>query len=235
MFDDLTKNFITYARGRAARYFRLNEGTTDYATIPTITMSADVVIEFDVNAPAQDDNNTVSFRNISSLNTFGLASGGDLLGNSKLRVFSNALPIVSSATSMDVFDDIFHTIRFEYTFATTSFRVLVDGVEGIAATNIGYNFAQTDAITIWRDITTGDEMLGVIANLKIYDNGVLARHYPINDQTSTMIDLASGEDGTIVNGTSDQWGLFSEFPSAWKGINLDAPPWDSTEQELAKP
>jgi hypothetical protein len=38
-------------------------------------MDGDVVIEFDINAPAQDDNNALSFRNISELNTFGLASG----------------------------------------------------------------------------------------------------------------------------------------------------------------
>jgi hypothetical protein len=216
------------------RYFRLNEGTTDYATIPSIAMSAGVVIEFDVNAPAQDDNNTISFRNLGSLNTFGLASGGDLLGNTKLRAFSNALPIVSTATSMDVFDDIFHKVRFEYTIATARFRVLVDGVEGIPSTALGYDFTGTDVITLWRDVTTGDEMKGVIANLKIYDAGTLIRHWPIGSNLGTEADEVSGSIMTFVNGTADQWGLFREDPTFWKGQNLDSPPWASTDQELAK-
>lgn len=210
-----------WAASAAVRYFRRNLGTDDYATVPTIALSGDIVIEFDVNAPAQDDNNTISFRNVSALNTLGLASGGDLLGNTKLRVFSNSLPVVSTATTMDVFDNVFHKIRFEYTLATTSFRVLVDGVEGISPRTLGYNFTQTDVITLWRDVTTGDEMSGILANFKIYDDGVLVRDYPMNDNSTTLADLVAGEDGTIVNGTSGQWGLFQkQAPGEWLGQEL---------------
>jgi hypothetical protein len=203
------------------RYYRYNEGTTDYATIPVITMSSDVVIEFNVNAPPQGDNNVVSFRNTNSFNTFGLASGRVVNGSTaKLRIFSNAIPVVDAATSMDVFDNTEHTVRFEYTASTNSCRVLVDGVVGITPRTLGYNFAQSDLLTLWRDVTSGDEMAGVISDLKIYDGGVLVRNYPIDDNSDTLTDTVSGADGTVINGTSDQWYLDGKVGGDWLGEEL---------------
>jgi hypothetical protein len=206
---------------RLSRYFRRNEGTTDYATTSDITMDADVVIEFDINAPPQDDNNAVSFRNVSALNTFGVASGRDLADNAKMRIFSNAVPVVDTATSMDVFDNIFHKVRVEYTLATTSVRVLIDGVEGIAPTTLGYDFSQTDILTVWRDVTTGDEMAGIIANVEIFDAGTLIHKWAINSNSGTETDTVGGAVLTYVNGTSDQWGLFQKQATGeWVGQNI---------------
>jgi hypothetical protein len=204
------------------RYFRRNEGTTDHATIPNAQPSGDVVIEFDILAPAQDDNNAISFRNDTSLNTFGIASGRDINGTSaKLRLFSSAIPVIDATSTMDVFDNIFHTVRFEYTDSTNSCRVLVDGIQGISPRTLGYNFTQNTFITLWRDVTTGDEMAGILANVKIYSAGVLVRNYPVNDNSSTLKDLVSGQDGTVVNGTSDQWALFNKQATGeWLGKNL---------------
>jgi hypothetical protein len=207
-------------KGLISRYFRRNEGTTDYATTSDITMDADVVIEFDINAPPQDDNNAVSFRNVSALNTFGVASGRDIADNAKMRIFSNAVPVVDTATSMDVFDNIFHKVRVEYTLATTSVRVLIDGVEGIAPTTLGYDFSQTDILTVWRDVTTGDEMAGIIANLEISDAGTLIHKWAINSNSGTETDTVGGAVLTYVNGTADQWGLFQKQATGeWLGQN----------------
>ena len=209
-------------KGLRSRYFRRNEGTTDYATSPNITMDGDVVIEFDINAPPQDDNNALSFRNIGALNTFGLASGRDLQGNTaKMRVFSSSVPVVDEATTMDVFDNIFHTVRFEYTLSTTSFKLFIDGVEGISTTSLGTDFSATDVMTVWRDITTGDEMAGIIANLKIYDSGVLKYNWPINSNSTTETDTVSGAVLTIVNGNADDWGLYQKQAAGeWLGQDL---------------
>jgi hypothetical protein len=204
---------------RLSRYFRRNEGTTDYATIPNAQLSGDVVIEFDIFAPAQDDNNAISFRNDTSLNTFGIASGRDINGTSaKLRLFTSAVPVIDATSTMDVFDSIFHKIRFEFTDSTNSCRVLVDGVEGISPRTLGYDFSQNDVITLWRDVTTGDEMNGIIANVKFFEGGVLVRDYPVGDNSSNLKELVSGEDGTVINGTSDQWKLYQQQATGeWLG------------------
>jgi hypothetical protein len=208
-------------KGLRSRYFRRNKGTDDYATTPNITMSGDVVIEFDINAPPQDDNNALSFRNISALNTFGLASGRDIADNAKMRVFSSSVPVVDTATSMDVFDNIFHKIRFEYTLATTSFKLFVDGVEGIGATTLGTDFSQTDVTTLWRDITTGDEMAGIIANLEIFDAGILIHKWAINSNSTTETDTVGGAVLTYVDGDTDDWALFQKQATGeWVGQEL---------------
>jgi hypothetical protein len=233
MFDDMAKSLMSYSRGRLKRYLRFNENTTDYGDIPNVNMIADVVIEFDINAPSQNDNIAIGFRNTSSLNELSIGSG-TIENNRKLRVSCTALPLVDSRTSMDVFNDIFHRIRFEYTFSTTSFRILVDGVEGIAETDIGFNFSTSDLITLWKRPTIGDNMEGIISNLKIYDAGTLIRYWPINSNSGTEADEVSGSVMTFVNGTADQWGLFTELDTVWKGTDLEVPPWESTNQELAK-
>jgi hypothetical protein len=201
---------------RISQYFRRNAGT-GYASIPNITFSADFSFNFNVNAPVQDNRKAISFRNTSSLNEFNITSS--LIGNDgKLRVFSNAIPAVNTATSMDVFDNIFHAVRFEYSIATTSFRVLVDGVQGIAPTTTGYNFSTSDLINLWRQAADGGYMAGILSDLEMYDAGSLVRDYPMNDNSTTLVDLASGEDGTIVNGTADQWGLFQKQAAGeWEG------------------
>jgi hypothetical protein len=206
-------------KGLRSRYFRRNAGT-GYASIPNITFSADFAFNFNVNAPVQDNRKAISFRNTASLNEFNITSS--LIGNDgKLRVFSNAIPAVNTATSMDVFDNIFHTVRFEYSIATTSFRVLVDGVQGIAPTTTGYDFSTSDLINLWRQVGDGGYMAGIISDLEMYDAGSLVRDYPINDNSGTLVDLVSGEDGTIVNGTADQWGLFQKQATGeWTGKEL---------------
>ncbi|MEH6451270.1 MAG: hypothetical protein V7765_21595 [Oleispira sp.] len=77
-------------------------------------------------------------------------------------------------------------------------------------------------------------MIGVIADFKLSVDGALIRNYPINDNGSTIRDLVSGQDGTVVNGNADDWGLFKENPTSWEGQNLNVPPWDSVDQELIK-
>jgi len=41
-------------RGIHARYFRRNEGTTDFATIPEITLTGDFEIEFELSSSSLD-------------------------------------------------------------------------------------------------------------------------------------------------------------------------------------
>jgi hypothetical protein len=214
-----TETLGSLGTGLAGRYFRRNVGTADYATIPNITMSGDFAIEFDINAPVQDNRKVISYRNTSNLNEFNITSS--LIGNDgKLRVSSTSIPLINTATSMDVFDNIFHKVRFEYSIATTSFRVLVDGVEGIAPTTTSFNFNTSDLISLWRRVNDGGYLSGIIANLKIYDDGTLIRHWPIKSNASTEDDLVSGSTMTIANGTADQWGLFKEQSSGgWLGQN----------------
>jgi hypothetical protein len=200
------------------RYFRRNEGTTDYADIPQIALAGDVVIEFDVSASAQDDNKAISFRNDNAVFNIGSAGTGD--GDNKLRVFSDS-PITSLITTMPVFDGILHNVRLEYNVSLSTVSVLIDGVEGIPATTVNYDFSLISSLQFWRESGSSGNLSGILANLKIYDNGTLVRDYPLDDNSSILRERVSGQDGLIVNGTADQWGLFQQQDAGeWLGQEL---------------
>jgi len=75
---------------------------------------------------------------------------------------------------------------------------------------------------------------GVLSNVEIYDSGALTRSYAINDNGNTLIDSVSAQNGTVINGNADDWGLFQQQDNGnYVGQSLIVPPWASTNQTLA--
>ena len=162
------------------REFRTNEGSTDYATIPEVTLSGDFVIEFDA---------------LWSENTLNRV----LIGDSHVSAYYFAVNEVDfevwisgvkyefphNASSND--KNVFHTIR--YVLSDSSLELLVDGV------SLGVNtitpYTGNNNFRLFSSSSTSLIFAGIIANLKIYDAGTLIRDYPINDGKNILANAAT--------------------------------------------
>jgi hypothetical protein len=189
------------------RYFRRNEGSTDYATIPTVTLSGDFVIEFDALADDADVSGAfVGYGANTNNNVF--ISGRDI------SIRDNNSDTVS--TTGDAFSSsIFNHVMIQKVGANVN--ITINGVLSGSGTSSG-SFI-TDQLCSRQNGSLS--FSGIMANLKIYDAGVLVRDYPINDNSNTLKDLASGQDGSIVNGTADQWQPYQKQTTGeWLGPEL---------------
>jgi len=164
------------------RYYRRNEGTTDYATIPEVALAGHFVIEFDLLV--------TSFAGGVKVMDGGTDGGADRLD--------------VNITALGVFD-----VR-DY------FKSYVNGVAGATVV-----LNQLNKIRIVRDATdanqstrfldillarvnnTGNNLPGILANLKIWDNGTLIRDYPLDDNSDILRNRATVLGAELWNGVSD--------------------------------
>lgn len=188
------------------RYLRRNEGTTDYATIPTVTLAGDFVIEFDLSTTSIT--NSAILGSASSIDITMLSTGFVRIADGVAAVTSNII----------VNDGVIHRVKLARVSGLVSFYV--DGVpagSGVAAASLTFE-------QMYRDVTT-NYLSGILANLKIWDNGTLIRDYPLDDNSTDLRELVSGQNGTGVNFTPDQWGLFQQQATGeWLGQEL----WDNS-------
>lgn len=199
------------------RYFRLNKGTPTYATIPEVELASHFVIEFDL------------LLSSATVAESKVMDGGTDGGTDRLDV--NWQDANQAIDPRDYF------------------TVFVSGTEnGTLSNNGAFNkvrlvrdASHSDQLTKYVDIllarvgNTGSNASGIISNIKIWDDGVLIHGYPINEPSgATIFDTVSNQDGTIINGTDDDRGLFTKQPTLWKGQDLTVPPWDSIDQELLR-
>ena len=174
------KGVIESLQSRAQRYFRRNEGSTDYATIPTVTLAGDFVIEFDLSTTGTsnqlllgDDSNSTYYFNVSStkFSVFVAGVGQDFL-------FGSSNPL----------DGKIHKIK--YVLEGGNLEVFVDGLTLGVKPITPYTGANNFRLYSSNSLTTFN-LSGILANLKIYDNGTLARNYPINDGKNILANAAT--------------------------------------------
>lgn len=197
------------------RYFRLNEGTTDYVNIINMPVSIGDTIEFVFLAPettfasftALIDGSTNDLERLavgfSPTGKFffdhGIASSLELDGAPFL--FSSDFPI----------DGKLHSLKI-----TLSANAAGRSVEKLLASRFGGINYRGVVFDFMHKSSTGD----------------LLRGYSISDNSDTIVDSVGGKNGTVINGNPDDWGLFKKLPNGnWQGINLSAA-WDSTDQIL---
>tara|TARA_R110002033_G_scaffold170862_2_gene214563 strand:+ start:6119 stop:6814 length:696 start_codon:yes stop_codon:yes gene_type:complete len=206
------------------RYFARNSSTR-YATIPAVTLARDFVIEVDISTTDGDHN---------------LLTGAYAAPAFRLAIYNDTIRVDVDGGQKASFDiagidlTLFHKLvltRVNGDFSCSLSGVnltpiITTGFSSIINISYIYNKFNGSGIPIFK---------GVLANLKIWDNGTLVRNYPINDNSSTIRDLANGQDGTIINGNASDWGLFDKQANGdWLGNSLAVPPWDSIDQVLVK-
>ncbi len=208
-----------------SRYFALNE-TTRYATIPEVTLAGDFSIGF-------------------SLLSSSVANGDIIrLGNvliqkraSEIRIFPDVeLSAVDHALiPLSLSDGVFHDLVITGAEGSNVYTYQFDGGSAVHITSSGS--ATTDTASGIYQLCYGGfgYFNGILANLRIYDNGTLIRDYPIDDDSNTLVDHASGQNGTVINGIEADWGDFVQEGINWRGQDLTVPPWESTNQLLEVP
>jgi len=200
----------------STRYFRRNKGSTDYATIPDVTLAGDFVIEGSF--LTSNSGSAGTFVGGTTISTAEVLL--DILTDGKVRfvVYSSSgsfAGLIQSAVGFN--DGRLHT--FKATMNGKSAELFVDGVSVGTGNYSSYDFVNTSRLCVRSNNT--NPFNGILANLKIYDNGTLVRDYPINDNSNTIRDLANGQDGTIINGNADDWGLFDKQANGdWLGQEL---------------
>lgn len=210
----------TLIRVLRRRFFRRNEGTTDFISIPEITLVGDFDIRF------------------LYLPELG---GGDsrVLG----RVATPDGRIVYQPTTDDItINTATETILF------TNVGMVIDFLNEVAISRVGttytsiVNGVKVEATGVAFDLTLSSilagnafqHVVGIMADVKLSMSSTLKRSYAIDDDNDTIKDSIGGFDGTVINGNPDDRGLFEEISGGWRGQGLEVPPWDSVDQELIR-
>ena len=204
----------------AGRYFRRNEGTTDYAQFAApIVLVDDFKIHFQ--AMMQVDATGIFLgSSVDNNDYFGYLTGGRL----RLRFDGNTLDTPAAS---------FPANRLAGGVIERVLGVISISVGGSVVASVS-NTAPFKFDTLYRNFD-GNNLSGILANLEAWDNGVLVTDCPIDESSgATIFDTVGGNNATIINGLDADRGKFIEQPTLWKGENLTAPPWDSVDQELLK-
>lgn len=196
------------------RYFRRNEGTTDYISIPGIVLSPGDFIEF----------NYLAYSALSASNVFFFDTSVGT-GNRTSLLFNNSgyLNNYPSWVSSREDDGVNTPINGVVPMDGKLHKIRVAADSDASGRIINRLVADTNGINGYG---------GAMYDFKHYSGGVLVRHYPLNDNSDTIIDVVGGQDGAVVNGNPEDWGLFEKLSNGnWQGINLSSA-WDSPDQIL---
>ena len=205
------------------RYFRLNEGGTDYISIPSLELSGEFNIEMLI-YPTDGKSHIVS----------------DTVGGTRvfIEAASNKIELTAQSSS-SIFDGVVPLNVFSLLCIKRIAGAISVTVGGVvfppSASGADDKTLIINSIGgVWGGATSVPTFIGIQSDVKITDGSTLIRDYQINDNDNTIRDLVSGQDGSVINGNADDWGLFKEQPTLWKGQDLTVPPWDSVDQELIK-
>jgi len=199
------------------RYFRHNEGGTDYVSIPSITFSSNFWISFSFISYGS------SFNMFMGRQGFGAPYIG-LTGSNNLELSTGGGFISLGTAARNVINTVI------ISRIGGNIKGSINGIESPeTADDTVINF---DILCAYNNGLL--PLDGILSNVSMGISGTEERNYPINDNGNTIRDLVSGQDGTVINPAAGDWGLFKDQSTLWKGQNLAVPPWDSVDQELIK-
>lgn len=195
------------------RYFtKLTAASTQYFSIPTITLIGDFEIEFSVTLTATADRSIFGSTNFTT-------TGFD--GNTLIYVDDpDGLEFVvgKADTTFDRYIFGGNAVLRDGKLNTASIKRVGDQASArVNGAALGPLTVVTKDIVLEGLLGGGDGRYveGFLADVKIWtggdrNTGVLTRHYRINEDgsTSAVVDHASGEDGTRINMTSADSELF---------------------------
>ena len=172
--------------GAGLRYFRRNEGSTDYISIPEVVLNSDFVIEF---------------------NAFSLLTTGYLLAKNDgtYRVYYNSTNSTFTITSDNANSEfsgayplnVINNIKIVRTSGVLN--VLVNGVsmtKGLSNAD-GRPFIFNSIGDQWGSPTGISRHKGVILDLDVTDDSTVIRSYPASDNGNTIHDKVSGQNGAV--------------------------------------
>jgi len=213
------------------RFFRRNEGTTDYATAPDVTLNDDRTFKFVISTTEGSGDRTILSLFTDTIGEFfqiGIRSGN-------LKVFTDG--DTTGQGSINLADGKLHRVVLNVGI-NGSITSTIDGISDYSVTHTTPSkLLGTFHMVIYakQDIDAGSvsaNIEAIVADIGISENSTPIRGYAIDDNSDTIKDSIGGFDGTVINGNVDDWGLFYRDGNKFVGDGLEVPPWDSVNQEL---
>jgi len=194
--------------GTTNRYFTTLDGTADYYTIPTVSLTADFEIEFDTTTV---QTTTEVFLGSGTSTDDFIAS----ISGTSIKVKIGGVDVSTIAATFN--DGKLHNIKVKRV-GTTVTTYLDDVSIGSGTSANTFVIAKLGAYNAIAELFH----TGVISEVKITDGTDLIRYYKIDEDlsaTSTIIDSGSdGSNGTAVSITSSE--LFTLEGADWIGAEL---------------
>ena len=186
-FSQVINNRVNFVS--VQREFRPNEGDDDYATIPEVTLAGDFVIEFDLLTDTQNQSTCLALYTSDTSEYIYI----QVLSSSKIKISSDGFTPGNGLISVN--NGVINKIKV--VLSGSQFSVFVNGL-------IDYSVNHTNPSKLGKTYSVlinaakqslpsvpFDYLSGILANLKIYDNGTLVRNYPINDGKNILANVAT--------------------------------------------
>lgn len=193
------------------RYFRRNEGTTDYATIPEVTLTGDYAISllllpnlsastFRVFGNSSNFSNRLSVFNDGAINFRTSSGAGGELQSPAGSVVGNQFSFIEISS-----------INNMVTISVNN-SIVVSGDTGVGDLVVDQLYRQS----------TTSEGSGILANLSIYDAGTLIRDYPLDDNSGILANRATplGPELYLFNGLNNWSSARSNSTLSLDGENV---------------
>ena len=220
---------------KVSRYLRLNSGGSDYYAIPDINTPSDYEIGFNINTTEVTESSLFAFFTASATEELRLVLNSSIGNAGALKLVSAG--VTPGAGTKVINDGLTHSIRLIK--SGNVFTLIIDGVIDYTINHGNPTLLASSYSVVMmasKSLTSGGVALnakGVMYDFEYINNGVLDRVYPINDNGSVIIDTKNGQNGSVISGTVDDWGLFTKQGNGdFNGISLEVPPWASASQSL---
>jgi len=186
--QDRKQRINPYVPQLEQRYFRRNEGTTDYATIPEVTLAGDFVIEFDFLTSSAGVVTILSSSVFSSEGTMGVDVSN---GSVRFFIIGSAFSATLVTTPSIYNDGKMHKGSAKFNSLSGEMNLIIDG--NLHSATITDLTKSVKVSLIYRRSSDNPQRYwaGILANLKIYDAGTLVRDYPLNDNSNILANRAA--------------------------------------------
>jgi hypothetical protein len=165
---------------RITRYIRINEGNSDYASIPTVTLSGDFAIHF----------------------KFASTGGGHVFassGSTDCRLSFNATAATLDIGDVEIFGGATININMTPFMNGELQSCVLRRVSGsvsleVGGVQVGTSGTTSDAVQFdsiykqWGGATGTPNWGGVLSDFAVVDAGTLVRSYAINGNSDTLVD-----------------------------------------------
>jgi len=172
------------------RYFRRNEGTTDYATIPEVTLAGSWEIEFDF-LPASDSDMRI-FGEVGIVDNYIRYEGAS---SKDIVIVGDGFSIRFSGTEIQ--KSVINSLSISR--VGSQYSLIVNSGAAILVTG-SLDSIRYDSIYAGNSF---QNVSGILSNLKIWDNGTLIRDYPLDDNSDILRNRATVLGAELWNGVSD--------------------------------
>lgn len=204
------------------RWFRRNEGTTDYAILPRVDMDDNSTVQITVLIDDLDNPHALigySSFYIGQLAIFITTDGFLLLHSDRgVQLISTFTINIGELTTLEI-------IRLGSTVTLTNISTGESDVfTGYSTDSMGF-----DVLYAFQD---GLILRGILSDIKVWSGTTLINYLKMDDNGDTLFDSVGAKDATLVNSYTNDWGKFTDKFILWKGENLTVPPWDSHNQIL---